>query len=155
MARYAEGTQVPADRSRAEIERLLQRFGASRFAYGWMDGSAAISFQYNSKLIRLVLPLPQADDDAIVRTARGRVRTSSSIEEAMRGEERRRWRSLCLCVKAKLEAVESGIATFEQEWLAHVVLPDGKTVGDTLIPQIDDAASTGRMPMLQLGMGSR
>jgi len=35
VSRYAEGTSVPADRSRAEIERTLTRYGADQFAYGW------------------------------------------------------------------------------------------------------------------------
>jgi hypothetical protein len=35
----------------------------------------------------------------------------------------RRWRALLLMIKAKVEAVESGVVTFEDEWLAHFVLP--------------------------------
>jgi hypothetical protein len=36
-----------------------------------------------------------------------------------------RWRALALAIKA----VESGIATFEEEFLAHIALPNGSTVG--------------------------
>jgi hypothetical protein len=32
---YAVGTSVPVDRSKAEIERLLIRYGADHFASGW------------------------------------------------------------------------------------------------------------------------
>jgi hypothetical protein len=39
-------------------------------------------------------------------------------------------------VKAKFEAVESGISAFEEEFLANVVVPGGKTVGQTVIPQL-------------------
>ncbi|WP_242394821.1 hypothetical protein [Anaeromyxobacter oryzisoli] len=35
MGRYAQGTSVPMERSRAEIERTLVRYGASGFAYAW------------------------------------------------------------------------------------------------------------------------
>ena len=35
MRRYAEGTSVPVDRSRAEIERALTRYGATGFGYQW------------------------------------------------------------------------------------------------------------------------
>jgi hypothetical protein len=35
MARYAAETTVASDRSRAEIERILERYGASSFMYGW------------------------------------------------------------------------------------------------------------------------
>ena len=33
--RYVQGTDVPAERSRAEIERTLSRYGAEGFLYGW------------------------------------------------------------------------------------------------------------------------
>ena len=35
MTRYADGTAVPMERSRAEAERTLMRYGASGFAYAW------------------------------------------------------------------------------------------------------------------------
>ena len=35
-----------------------------------------------------------------------------------------------LVIKAKLEAVEAGVTTFEQEFLANMVLPDKTTVSD-------------------------
>lgn len=35
--RYAEGTDVPVDRSRAELERLLKPHGAAGCASGWDD----------------------------------------------------------------------------------------------------------------------
>ena len=57
---------------------------------------------------------------------------------------------------AKLEAVESGITTIEDEFLAHTLLPDGTTAGDWMRPQIAAAYDTGAMPpMLALGKGSR
>ena len=39
MSRYAEQTSVAAERSRAEIEGTLTRYGATAFMYGW--GSTA------------------------------------------------------------------------------------------------------------------
>lgn len=50
--------------------------------------------------------------------------------------ERQRWRALFLVIKAKLESVESRIATFEEEFLAHIVLPDDRTVADHIVPRI-------------------
>jgi response regulator RpfG family c-di-GMP phosphodiesterase len=44
-------------------------------------------------------------------------------------ETRRRWRCLAMVIKAKLEVVASGISSFEEEFLAHVMLYDGRTVG--------------------------
>ncbi|MDH2310381.1 hypothetical protein [Methylobacterium brachiatum] len=55
-------------------------------------------------------------------------------------------RAIGLVVKAKIEAVAQGISTVEQEWLAHIVLPDGSTVGDWIEPQLQVAYDQGRMP---------
>ncbi|MCF7821873.1 MAG: hypothetical protein K9M17_05480 [Mariprofundaceae bacterium] len=59
---------------------------------------------------------------------------------------RQAWRALNLVVKAKLEAVESGITTFEDEFLAHIMLPDGSTVGHLMRPQLEAAYDSGSMP---------
>lgn len=45
--------------------------------------------------------------------------------------------------KAKLEAVESGISVFEDEFMANIVLPGGRTVSDEVRPKIAIAYSTG------------
>jgi hypothetical protein len=42
-------------------------------------------------------------------------------------------------IKAKLEAVETGIATFEDEFMAHVIMPDGKRVAEHVQPWIAQA----------------
>ena len=42
--------------------------------------------------------------------------------------KRSRWRALYLVVKAKLEAVSSGIVSMEDEFLAQTVMNDGETV---------------------------
>lgn len=58
MAKYAESTTVDAARSRAEIERSLQRYGARGFAYAWEDERAMIAFRLHERHIRFILPLP-------------------------------------------------------------------------------------------------
>lgn len=63
-------------------------------------------------------------------------------------ELRRRWRAPALVIKAKLEAVESGIRTFDEEFVADTVLPDGRTVAQWLLPQVDAAAVSGFMSAL-------
>ena len=63
---------------------------------------------------------------------------------------RQRWRALLLIIRAKLEAVESGITTLESEFLANIVLPDVGTVGQWLAPQLEQANATGSMPPMLL-----
>ena len=71
-----------------------------------------------------------------------------AIENAYEQAVRQRWRALALVIKAKLEAVESGITVFDKEFMAHIVLPDGKTVGEHMLPQIESSYETGSMPPL-------
>ncbi len=49
-------------------------------------------------------------------------------------------------MKAKLEAVEAGISSFEDEFLSATLLPDGSTVGDWARPQLEAAYTRGLMP---------
>ena len=84
-------------------------------------------------------------------TPTGRKRAESQIVGEYDKAIRQRWRALALIVKAKLEAVESGIFgedTFQKEFMGHIVLPDGSTVGDTVLPMINIAYETGKMPKL-------
>src|SRR6266702_1005031 len=142
-ARYAEGTSVSTDRSRVELERVLERYGANGFGYAWdtmvevtpakcslgqcnQDGRlveaclvdhswqvvkerrftrevVAISFRFKDRRVRLDVPMP----------AEHELGTKAKLDAATR----QRWRALVLVVKAKLEAVASGISTLESEFL--------------------------------------
>ena len=142
--RYAEGTSVSPERSQAEIGETLRRYGAAGFAYGWEDQQAMIAFRAHGRHVRFLLDLPRPSDPAFRKTASGRVRDDPM--PAFEAEVRRRWRALALAIKAKLEAVATGITTFEEEFLAHIVLPDGSTVGPRVTAEIDRAWSAGVAP---------
>lgn len=137
MAKFAEGTEVPAERSKAEIERTLTKFGADQFGYGWRDTAAVVVFRAQGRHIKFLLPMPTEAD------LRGMKK-----DGAKERETRRRWRALNLCIKAKLEAVATGIETFEESFMAHVVLPDGRTMAEAALPQIGQAYKDGKMPPL-------
>ena len=133
---YAEGTSVPVERSRAEIETILTRYGATRFASGWDGDKAAINFVARGRLVRLVLPLPtkQTVTADLKKTERYRWRapTESAVADALAKETRRRWRCMVLAIKSKLEVVETGIETFEQAFLANIVTEGNITVYERL-----------------------
>jgi hypothetical protein len=152
VSRYAEQTTVPADRSRAEIERTLQRYGADGFMYGWEATRAVIQFRAHDRHIRFIIDMPDREDKVFTHTpTRGNRRSEEAIQSAYEQATRQRWRALALVIKAKLEAVEAGITEFESEFLAHIVLPDGTTVGGWMLPQVAAAYESGVMPsMLQL-----
>lgn len=156
MTRYAQDTTVPADRSRAEIERTLTRYGASAFAYGWEGDRGIVGFKFDGRHIRMTLTMPdreslrRAPDKG--RTMGYRNRTDAQLETAYDQACRQRWRALALVVKAKLEAVESGISTLEREFLADMVLPEGQTVGEWIAPQLETAYRNGGMPEMLPGL---
>jgi hypothetical protein len=146
MRRYAERTVVTADHSIAEIRRVLSRYGADQFAYMEDPRRAAVAFNCNGRNIRFILPMPAQVETA--QTPKGRARKSAVALQAHAQEVRRRWRALSLSIKAKLETVQSGIAEFETEFMPYMVLPNGKTVAENILPEIARAYATGRMPKL-------
>lgn len=143
---YAENTSVSSEKSRAEIEKTITKYGADRFAYGWDENDrAVISFRMNGRHIKFLVAMPDKEDFS--RTAGGRRRRDSDAKyKAWEQACRQKWRAMYLVIKAKLEAVEAGISVFEDEFMAHIVLPDGQTVGEYMTPQIEAAYSTGKMP---------
>lgn len=149
MSRYAANTDVTSDRSRNEIEHTLTRYGADQFFYGWQDRAATIGFRMHDRRVQFVLPLPDRNDDEFRLTpSKGYLRSDKDAAAAYEQAVRQKWRALSLVVKAKLEAVESGITSFEEEFLAHIILPDGSRVGQYMLPQVAKAYATGEMPPL-------
>jgi len=147
MTRYARDTEVSSQRSREEIERTLQRYGATGFLYGWEGDTVMLGFRMAGRMVRFRLTMPPRSEFTLTET--GRERTSQdAINAAWEQACRQRWRALALVIKAKLEAVESQITTFEEEFLAHILLPDGRTYGQFAVPQIAAAYDQGKMPSL-------
>lgn len=147
MSRYAASTDVSSSKSRDEIETTLARYGADQFLYGWQDQAAVVGFRMDGIHIRFVLPLPDKMDRQFTHHSRGQ-REATAAAKAWEQAVRQRWRALALVIKAKLEAVESGITLFEDEFLANIVLPDGQTAGDFMRPQVVEAYRIGSMPAL-------
>lgn len=156
MTRYAESTSVGSDKSRAEIERTLARYGASSFMYGWDQDRAMVGFVANNRQVRFMLPMPNRDAREFTHTpTRGTKRSPAQAEEAYEQAVRQRWRALALVIKAKLEAVEAGIVTFDEEFAMHFMLPNGQTVGEWVTPQIEQVYAVGQMPALLPGGSER
>jgi hypothetical protein len=145
VSRYAEGTRVTPEKSQQQIAALLRRYGASSYASAWEQGRAMIAFGSEDRHVRIVLALPHPDDPEFRTTPSGRPRDPAARQTACKAEIWRRWRALALGVKAKLEAVETGIETFEEAFMAHIVLPDGRTVAEHVQPAIAHAYRTGEI----------
>ena len=149
MARFAENTDVSVEKSRSEIERLIIRYGATSTAFVNGPGRAMIMFEANHRRISFDLPLPDITEKRFEKDGRGHIRGPEKRHEAWEQACRQKWRALALVIKAKLEAVASGITTFEDEFLAHIVMPDGKTVAHHVKPTIAASYAAGHMvPLL-------
>ena len=106
---YAKNTSVPVERTKAEIEKLVKKYGAKGFAVGWHGDRAQLSFIAHDRHIRFTIIVPQQAQ-----------------------AQRSRWRTLLLLVKAKLEAVDAKVVTFEEAFFADIIIPEtGKTVWET------------------------
>lgn len=153
MSRYAASTSVSTMKSRQEIEHTLRRYGADQFVSGWDDdrNHALVGFRLNGRQIRIDLPLPDRSERRFTHTPTGLRRADRAREEAYEQAGRQCWRALALVIKAKLEAVESGISTLEREFLADVMLPSGQTLGEYMAPQLERAYAENRMPELLPG----
>ena len=158
--RFAENTEVPVERSRVDLEKLLRQHGATSTAVFNSPGQAAVAFEMRDRRILFRLTLPSPEDQEFTH---GRVNQHSQLyrltpEQAeARWEKacRRKWRALVLAIKAKLVSVDDGVESFEQAFMAHVVMPDGQTVADHIQPRIAAAYAERKMvPLLPTPVAS-
>ena len=98
----------------------------------------------SGRRVKIILLMPSVDD--CTSTAHNVRRTAGAQRSVWEQACRQRWRALLLIIRAKLEAVESGITTLESEFLNNLVLSDGGTIEEWLAPQVEEAYTTGRMP---------
>lgn len=155
---YASNTAVSVEKSRAEIEGTLARYGADRFAYATEPGRACIGFELttpdnNTLAVRMTLPLPAKMEKRFThRKVYQRVveNPPEMVNKLWEQACRSSWRSLCLVIKAKLEACAAGISTVEREFMADIVTPSGKTLGEWISPQLPEMSKNGTPPRLML-----
>jgi hypothetical protein len=107
---------------------------------------ATVQFQANNRIIRFEISLPNPADPAYKRIKNSYLqRSGAGVLKVVEQTTRTRWRALLLVIKAKLESIESGIATFDDEFLAHIVLPNQQTVAQYIGPTVARMYETGRM----------
>jgi hypothetical protein len=132
VTRFAATTSVPVAKSKMKIEAILERYGAEQFMSGWNAQSAVIGFTIGIdgeqfRQIWFNLPMPDKSERRFTHSSKG-MRSSELAHKEWEQACRQRWRALALVIKAKLEAVETGISTIEDEFLAQTVMDDGRTV---------------------------
>lgn len=129
---FAAGTRVPVMQTRMELESLLSKHKARALGIFTDQKGAVVVFEMADRRIKFALAVPPEG--------------GSAKQERQRREK---WRALLLAIKAKLVGVQSGIESFEEAFMAHVVMPDGRTVGELTRPAIASAYKEGKMvPLL-------
>lgn len=131
MASYSD-TKVPVAQSRSAIEDLLERRGVRDRRVTTTSTLFALDFNW-----------PLRDKKGALRTVLG-VRIVAPWPDDER-ERRRMARVLYWHLKSKLEAVESGLVAFEEEFLPHLTLGRaGPRVYDDFKPALEEAIREGR-----------
>ena len=152
---FAETTSVPVERTVSEIQRMLERAGATHYAYMTRPGGAVVCFRHTNLTIKIDFAVPARDEKrfTIVPNSTWQERSADGAIRAWEQAVRSRYPAIMLVIKAKLEAISAGISTVENEFMPYVVLGDGKTIGDHVQPAIA-AAREGRPPLLALPLGT-
>jgi len=157
MRRYAQDTSVSTDKSISEIRNTVLRYGASEFMHAEGEAQAVIMFSMHDRRVMFRVNMPDPKSKAFTHTpGQGKLRTKEAAHQAWEQACRARWRSLALVVKAKLEAVASGITEFETEFLGNIVMPGTSvTVGEFVKEDLRLAYEVGHMVPLLPPPGGR
>ena len=135
---YAKATSVPVSRSRSQIQDELEKFGIDEFFFGTSPRGQGIGFTYQGRVYKMNVPLPTRDSNT----------TDRQYEQSLR----QRWRILRMTLKMKLEEINTGVMSFEDEFLAQMVLPNGTTVSDFMkLPENVARLEKTQMPKLLSG----
>jgi hypothetical protein len=156
-----ETTTVATEKSQGAIRKLLLDFGAAEFQFGEgtsPDGSkwSGVSFTHGGHQVLMQVPMKPPDDAELRRQAaaarRAKTRTLAEIQRGYwEQEEKRIWRVLYWSIKARMIAVDEGVETMEQAFLAHLVDP---RTGLTLWQHVQPALDRGAFQIGGAGIGS-
>lgn len=140
-----ENTEVSVEKSQGDLRKLLTKYGADRFTFGesvdledvrW----AGVEFTHDGHLVRMVAPLKPPDEKWVrgkVQRARSKTR-EDFVAEHHEQEARRIWRVVFWSLKSRLVAIEEGVETFEQAFLAHLVDPaSDRTLWQHIAPSVE------------------
>jgi len=144
-------TSVPIFRSADQIRQLLSQFGADRFAMleDWHVGRLAVQFQYRGFPVEFGVDVRKvARTELETKPWNVKRRCSRSAYEHAIEEKAGKvaMRILAHHLKASLIAVEYGLVSFEDVFLAKFLTKSGQTVGEVLVPRLAEAiAQPGRL----------
>ena len=139
------GTTIRPEKPQAEISKELTKYGIWNIQHTTIEAGFSVAFQAvvsdNQKPITIRIDMPYDH--------------SKDYEDRIGWvEQRRLYRALYWYVKSLLEAWDSGVKTFAEIFLPHIVLPGGKTVTQDLLPKYALAVESGQMDDIKLLPGA-
>lgn len=145
-----EGTTIPAERSKADIEMLLKTHGIKDIQWTTLKGETTLRFIHyvNVKGVEKGIIFEFRPPQIFV-TKRTYNPKTNRYEKVQFVNEPVAYRLLLWYLKAKLEAVEYGLISLEKEFMSHIslALPEGTTtVGEVITKAIE----TGSLERLAL-----
>lgn len=136
-------TDVPVDQSQNELRTLLRKFGVDQYTFAEGRVFAGVELVHDAQVVRLRCPIhPPTDEDVRKWRSASHKPEADCLAALSERELMRIWRVLVWSVKARLVAVEEGLETFEQAFLAHLVDPG---TDRTLWEAVREPIEAGRM----------
>lgn len=139
------GTSIRPEKTQADISKELTKYGIWNIQHTTIENGFSVAFQAviaeSQKPITIRIDMPYDH--------------SKDYEDRIGWvEQRRLYRALYWYVKSLLEAWDSGVKTFAEIFLPHIVLPGGKTVTQDLLPKYALAVESGKMDDIKLLPGA-
>lgn len=147
---YAETTKVAVEKSVAEIVSLVRANAGSQIAQLDDDDRYVIAFTLGGRQVRFVVTFDPVSAKRFERDGRGTTRTAAQRRDHWEQHRRQRMRAMLLVIRAKFESVQSQVETFEQAFLANVVMADGRTVHEHIAEPIALQYQSGDVAPLML-----
>lgn len=100
-----------------ELERLLLEHNVTVFGYERINELAVVRFVMNGRKLRLVVPMPDWEDEKYTLTPVNRQARSLTQRRSLYwADVKSTWTAMTKLIGAKLGGIEAGITTFEAEF---------------------------------------
>lgn len=143
--RAYSGTTIRPEKTQNDISKELMKYGIRNIQHTTVEQGFSVAFQAiiaeSQKPITIRIDMPYDE-------------TKDWEDRIGWVEQRRLYRALYWYVKSMLEAWDSGVKTFAEIFLPHIVLPGGKTVIQDLLPKYALAVESGKMDDIKLLPGA-
>lgn len=134
-------TTVRIEKSQADITKELSRYGIYEVQHTNQKGNFSVAFRVELEevpiplMVRIDVPYKHEDD----------------TEDNLGWKNQRiLYRCLFYYIKALLNVWDNGMKTFTEVFMPHLVLPNGATIEQSLLPRFNQILKEGKMKDIKL-----